>query len=397
MQIYVIPFILLLVIALLLKIRESKKNADQPQHKRQKDSKRVKSKKTKHSKTTSSKVEPALTPTSLPKIAVSDVNSAAVEKIQHLIHQEKFQHAEAKINLALNQNPDQHALYLLLVDIYLKENNDLAHQQLVKQLDQLQLHTTKVEVENKIKAFHAAQELEKFKQVAQSKLEQQPVQTSQETEKSPEFTPKVELSDTHQKRSEVQEHSNTPIDFTSDSNLNTNEQQTIQSPAEIPSSSESLNSTSNTIEFDTGLEMPNVTAISLDASLQNESIPPLETSTAPVDDHTFELDHIEFDLESPSSLTQHVPHETPSEHLDFSDAKLNLNNALITDTAIFESDSLSTVPDSAVIDLDLKLAELYFQLNASDAALELLELHHAHFSNEQLHKSEDLKNLYAKK
>jgi hypothetical protein len=142
-MLYVIPFIILLAIAILLKKREDP-NKDKSSDK----TKKTASKKT--SKKTNKEADPA--PQKQP-VAISATEKAVLEShtpttvddkfkqsIEQMIKSRTFYSAEAKINQALNQDSSQHELYLYLVDIHLAQNDEFAIKQLVNYVRSLGLN-----------------------------------------------------------------------------------------------------------------------------------------------------------------------------------------------------------------------------------------------------------------
>ncbi|WP_343596843.1 hypothetical protein [Acinetobacter sp.] len=138
MLIYIIPFVLLLVIAIVLKKRASnQQNNDtkkaQPLKGNQK-AKLAKGKEVSHSTVTATTevAEP-------PANQKAEVNPEFRRRIETLIQEQNFGTAEALLNQELNQNKDQHDLYLLLLDIHLKQQDDFGVTQLLNHLRSLGL------------------------------------------------------------------------------------------------------------------------------------------------------------------------------------------------------------------------------------------------------------------
>ncbi|MDN5512092.1 hypothetical protein [Acinetobacter sp.] len=127
MLLYVIPFILLLVIAFVLKKRDSNKQAEQAKTK----------------KVTSTKKSPQKTQivenSVVTKKKTTPLAADVRNKIEGLIRESNFFSAEAQINQALNKDNSQHELYLLLLDIHILQKDEFAISQLINHLRSLEL------------------------------------------------------------------------------------------------------------------------------------------------------------------------------------------------------------------------------------------------------------------
>lgn len=130
MLLYVIPFILLLVIAVVFKKREASKQAEQTS-------------KAKTKKATSTKKSPQKTQivenSVVTKKKTTPLTADVRNKIEGLIRENNFFSAEAQINQALNKDNSQHELYLLLLDIHILQKDEFAISQLINHLRSLEL------------------------------------------------------------------------------------------------------------------------------------------------------------------------------------------------------------------------------------------------------------------
>ncbi|MCG2608958.1 hypothetical protein LZZ98_10540 [Acinetobacter sp. SM34] len=130
MLLYVIPFILLLVIAFVLKKRDSNKQAEEAS-------------KAKTKKVTSTKKSPQKTQivenSVVTKKKTTPLAADVRNKIEGLIRENNFFSAEAQINQALNKDNSQHELYLLLLDIHILQKDEFAISQLINHLRSLEL------------------------------------------------------------------------------------------------------------------------------------------------------------------------------------------------------------------------------------------------------------------
>ena len=134
MLIYVIPFILLLVIAIVLKKREASKQAEQTSTAKAK----TKGKKVSSTKKTPQKTQIVADPI-IEKKKTTPLSQDQRNKIESLIAERNFFSAEAQINQALNKDNSQHELYLLLLDLHILQKDEFAIKQLINHLRSLEL------------------------------------------------------------------------------------------------------------------------------------------------------------------------------------------------------------------------------------------------------------------
>ncbi len=130
-MLYVIPFIILLVVAVVLKKRENgqKQETTSPKSISKKSGKKASGKSSKSSREKSKanvveEVAPAL-PQSSP------VPEAVRQNIIQLIREKQFSAAEAQVNQALKKDNTQHELYLLLLEVHIAQKDEFAIQQLL--------------------------------------------------------------------------------------------------------------------------------------------------------------------------------------------------------------------------------------------------------------------------
>jgi len=156
MLIYVIPFILLLVIAIFLKKREASKEAELSNKKTATPAK-TSAKKTTTTKKVAQKsvVVEEVVPT--PQHA-TPVPVKIQTNIENLIKERNFFAAEAQINQALKRDNSLHGLYLLLLDIHLQQKDEFAIDQLLNHLRSLELDDILSQAEAK-KASHAHEDI----------------------------------------------------------------------------------------------------------------------------------------------------------------------------------------------------------------------------------------------
>ena len=151
MLIYVIPFILLLVIAIFLKKREASKEAE-PSNKKTAAPAKTSGKKT----TTTKKV--AQKSVVVEEVVPTPQHSTPVPvkiqtNIENLIKERNFFAAEAQINQALKRDNSLHGLYLLLLDIHLQQKDEFAIDQLLNHIRALGLDDILVQAEAQKQVF----------------------------------------------------------------------------------------------------------------------------------------------------------------------------------------------------------------------------------------------------
>lgn len=161
MLLYIIPFVLLLVVAIVLKKRE----ASQQDTKDNKTNKKVSNKKSakknvaKTARTSQRQQTQVVEEPVTIQETVVEVNKDLKQKIETLIKEKNYSAAEAQINLALNQDNRQHALYLDLLDIHIAQKDEFAVNQLIQHLHALGLTEVAHQAEQKYAQF-STQEVE---------------------------------------------------------------------------------------------------------------------------------------------------------------------------------------------------------------------------------------------
>lgn len=155
MLIYVIPFILLLVIALVLKKREANKESE-PAAKKPAAASKTKAKKSTTTKKTTVKSTVVAEPVAESQ-GSTPLPADLRQTIETQIHDRNFFSAEAQINQALKRDPSLHELYLLLLDVHLTQKDEFATRQLLDHLKNLGLEDILAQAEARIEAQKASQ------------------------------------------------------------------------------------------------------------------------------------------------------------------------------------------------------------------------------------------------
>ena len=439
MLIYVIPFILLLVIAIFLKKREASKEAE-PSNKKTAAPAKTSAKKTTTTKKVAQKsvVVEEVVPT--PQHA-TPVPVKIQTNIENLIKERNFFAAEAQINQALKRDNSLHGLYLLLLDIHLQQKDEFAIDQLLNHLRSLELDDILSQAEAK-KASHAHEDIaEKSANealtAAPSSLDfTAPVSTPNQTASfdqlqheltsnktaepeaalefdtsslnfSPAATPAVEKTVEPEVKAEP-----AALDFNFSLDSTAAEAKTeapaitaepSASPAEevkpldftfdlTPSPAETTAAPETTTPESTISEAAAVEPPSLDFNFSTpESAPAVEAKAEPAPDFNFTFDSTPAAETKLQPTTEPEIIAAPSISLEpaatFVGTDVDLNDPLV-----------KSFPDLSQVDeiqLNLDLASQYVELGAYDAAKALLSEQGANYSAEQRQRADQLLNQIA--
>ena len=135
-----IPCLLLLIVAVVLKKCESaNKESSSDNGKKTANKKVSKTTTTRTSRASTTPTKVATTPVAT-EAAPTTLDTEVRTSIENLIKAENYFAAEAKINQALNQDNSQHELYLYLLEIHVAQKDDFAIKQLINYLRSLGLH-----------------------------------------------------------------------------------------------------------------------------------------------------------------------------------------------------------------------------------------------------------------
>ena len=434
MLIYVIPFILLLVIAIFLKKREASKEAELSNKKTAAPAK-TSAKKTTTSKKVAQKSVPVKEVVPTPQHS-TPVPVKIQTNIENLIKERNFFAAEAQINQALKRDNSLHGLYLLLLDIHLQQKDEFAVDQLLNHLRSLELDDILSQAEAK-KASHAHEDIaeKSANEVATatpSSLDfTAPVSTPNQTASfdqlqheltsnktaepeaalefdtsslnfSPAAAPVVEKAAEPEAKTEP-----AALDFNFSLDSTAAEAKTeapaitaepSASPAEevkpldftfdlTPSPAETTAAPESTINEVAAVEPP-----SLDFNFSTpESAPAVEAKAEPAPDFNFTFDSTaaaETKLQ-PTTEPEVIaaPSIVPEPAATFVGTDVDLNDPLV-----------KSFPDLSQVDeiqLNLDLASQYVELGAYDAAKALLSEQGANYSAEQRQRADQLLNQIA--
>lgn len=429
MLIYVIPFILLLVVAIVLKKREASKEAEPKTQK-------TVAAKNKAKKTSSSKKSPQQTQVVKDVVAKKATTPLATDlrnKIEGQIRDRNFFSAEAQINQALNKDNSQHELYLLLLDIHLLQKDEFAISQLLNHLRSLELDDILAQAEAKISDYDQLNQ-----NPSHDTLESKSIGVVPSTPKPVEATNTADfdalMSSNNAAPAPVQASVVEPVQDIKPLDFDTSAFTTTTTAQPEPSIEV------QSLEFDiSSLNTPTAEPAKpaeelkpLDfGSLSLESTPaqPAETAAADIQplDFSFNLDTApttapevetsplavderpEFTFDFSSESTTEAAKDIPA----FSFDTVSPSEAIVEETPAVVTPSLSlslesTAPANTVdqsdplvqsfpqlsevneIHLNLELAEQYIQLGAFEAAREILVEQEPNYSTEQRQQVEQL-------
>ena len=439
MLIYVIPFILLLVIAVVLKKRETGKQAEQTST--------AKAKKVSATKKTPQKTQIVSDPV-VEKKKTTALADDVRNKIGTLISAHNFFAAEAQINQALNKDNSQHELYLLLLDIHILQKDEFAINQLINHLRSLELDdfleqalAKKAAHDHKVASSRDTIDF-KMESSAQPAVEQKNTADFDALMSNNSAAPSVTANDAsfdqlHQETRPAQtDHVEEikPLDFNTFS-LDPAPIETAKTEAPISTveeikpldfSSLSLDPTPSIAPQPEPIAVveeiqPLDFSFSLDTPVAEQSAQPAELTIA-VEAAVEEKPEFDFDFshtetvaaveaktvaeETKPSLDFNLEPVTPNEPLSVETAPVKASGVSFDISNISSSASQADQNDPLVlsfpelidvneISLNLELAAQYIQLGAFESAHELLIEHEAEYTTEQRQQADQLRNQIA--
>lgn len=439
MLIYVIPFILLLVIAVVLKKRETGKQAEQTST--------AKAKKVSATKKTPQKTQIVSDPV-VEKKKTTALADDVRNKIGTLISAHNFFAAEAQINQALNKDNSQHELYLLLLDIHILQKDEFAINQLINHLRSLELDdfleqalAKKAAHDHKVASSRDTIDF-KMESSAQPAVEQKNTADFDALMSNNSAAPSVtanaaSFDQLHQETRPAQtDHVKEikPLDFNTFS-LDQAPIETAKTEAPISTveeikpldfSSLSLDPTPSIAPQPEPIAVveeiqPLDFSFSLDTPVAEQSAQPTELTIA-VEAVVEEKPEFDFDFshtetvaaveaktvaeETKPSLDFNLEPVTPNEPLSVATAPVKASGVSFDISNISSSASQADQNDPLVlsfpelidvneISLNLELAAQYIQLGAFESAHELLIEHEAEYTTEQRQQADQLRNQIA--
>lgn len=416
-MLYVIPFIILLVVAVIFKKRENsqKQEATSPKTVNKKTNKKANSKSSKNSRE-KSKVN--VVEETLPPIPQSSPLPEAVrQKIKQLIQEKQYSAAEAQVNQALKKDNTQHELYLLLLEVHIAQKDEFAITQLISHIRSLALHEIVTQAETRQKEYESSRQPDAI-DFPQAQTYEEPKNTPDTTAQFDQLTTsssEASFDDLQKDYTPVKQEPAVevePLEFNFSFEQKTTEVDSAKPEDKISTETASETNDLNTLEFSFDLEsIPNKAEKSLETTseLTVETIK-VDTTSTPDIDLDFSNFSIDKESDSQSNNSQEIVLEEniqtqplSVETLEFSlnpieseDNQPNLNESELSPE---NNDPLvQAFPELKQLDeneLDLKLAEQYISLGAYPAAHALLANNEQKFNTEQQQRAKNLLNRIA--
>lgn len=419
-MLYVIPFIILLVVAVILKKRENsqKQEATSPKNINRKSGKKASAKSSKSSR---EKTKAKVIEENTPAIPQSNpVPEALRHNIQQLIQEKQFSAAEAQVNQALKKDNTQHELYLLLLEIHIAQKDEFAIQQLISHIRSLGLNEIAAQAETRQKEYESSRQPDAidFPQ-AQTYEEPKNTDTTAQFDELTTSSSEASFDDLQKDYTPVKQEPAVeiePLEFNFSFEQTSATENTNQ-PAQQPelSSTQETNELAD-LEFSFDLAPLHETeeksqAVEVKADQENSinaldfnlDLNPSSSETKSVEQAP-SLDEIKLIEQTPLEATSIAPLEfsldepalVPAPELETQN-HIDVVNEAATQTQI-EDPLLEAFPELKQInenELDLKLAEQYIKFGANQAARNLLQSDEQKFNTEQQQHAKNLLNRIA--
>ncbi|MCR0009673.1 hypothetical protein ACWB3A_00885 [Acinetobacter baumannii] len=419
-MLYVIPFIILLVVAVILKKRENsqKQEATSPKNINRKSGKKASAKSSKSSR---EKTKAKVIEENTPAIPQSNpVPEALRHNIQQLIQEKQFSAAEAQVNQALKKDNTQHELYLLLLEIHIAQKDEFAIQQLISHIRSLGLNEIAAQAETRQKEYESSRQPDAidFPQ-AQTYKEPKNTDITAQFDELTTSSSETSFDDLQKDYPPVKQEPAVeiePLEFNFSFEQTSATENTNQ-PAQQPelSSTQETNELAD-LEFSFDLaplhgteEKSQVVEVkadqenSINALDFNFDLNPSSPETKSVEQAP-SLDEIKLVEQAPLEAASIAPLEfsldepalVPAPELETQN-HIDVVNEAATQTQI-EDPLLEAFPELKQInenELDLKLAEQYIKFGANQAARNLLQSDEQKFNTEQQQHAKNLLNRIA--
>lgn len=419
-MLYVIPFIILLVVAVILKKRENsqKQEATSPKNINRKSGKKASAKSSKSSR---EKTKAKVIEENTPAIPQSNpVSEALRHNIQQLIQEKQFSAAEAQVNQALKKDNTQHELYLLLLEIHIAQKDEFAIQQLISHIRSLGLNEIAAQAETRQKEYESSRQPNAidFPQ-AQTYEEPKNTDTTAQFDELTTSSSEASFDGLQKDYTPVKQEPAVeiePLEFNFSFEQTSATENTNQ-PAQQPelSSTQETNELAD-LEFSFDLAPLHETeeksqAVEVKADQENSinaldfnlDLNPSSSETKSVQQAP-SLDEIKLIEQAPLEATSIAPLEfsldepalVPAPELETQN-HIDVVNEAATQTQI-EDPLLEAFPELKQInenELDLKLAEQYIKFGANQAARNLLQSDEQKFNTEQQQHAKNLLNRIA--
>ncbi|MDC5501516.1 hypothetical protein NRA38_04810 [Acinetobacter baumannii] len=418
-MLYVIPFIILLVVAVILKKRENsqKQEATSPKNINRKSGKKASAKSSKSSR---EKIKAKVIEENIPAIPQSNpVPEALRHNIQQLIQEKQFSAAEAQVNQALKKDNTQHELYLLLLEIHIAQKDEFAIQQLISHIRSLGLNEIAAQAETRQKEYESSRQPDAidFPQ-AQTYEEPKNTDTTAQFDELTTSSSEASFDGLQKDYTPVKQEPAVeiePLEFNF-SFEQTSATENTNRPAQQPelSSTQETNELAD-LEFSFDLAPLHETeeksqAVEVKADQENSinaldfnlDLNPSSPETKSVEQAP-SLDEIKLIEQTPLEATSITPLEFSLDEpalVTAPEIEIQNNevvNERVTQTQI-EDPLLEAFPELKQInenELDLKLAEQYIKFGANQAARNLLQGDEQKFNTEQQQHAKNLLNRIA--
>ncbi|HCV3307197.1 TPA: hypothetical protein OV742_000363 [Acinetobacter baumannii] len=419
-MLYVIPFIILLVIAVILKKRENsqKQEATSPKNINRKSGKKASAKSSKSSR---EKTKAKVIEENTPAIPQSNpVPEALRHNIQQLIQEKQFSAAEAQVNQALKKDNTQHELYLLLLEIHIAQKDEFAIQQLISHIRSLGLNEIAAQAETRQKEYESSRQPDAidFPQ-AQTYEEPKNTDTTAQFDELTTSSSEASFDDLQKDYTPVKQEPAVEIEplefnFSFEQNSATENTNQLAQQPELSSTQETNELADLEFSFDLAplheteeksqaVEVKADQENSINALDFNLDLNPSSSETKSVE-HAPSLDEIKLVEQAPLEAASIAPLEfsldepalVPAPELETQN-HIDVVNEAATQTQI-EDPLLEAFPELKQInenELDLKLAEQYIKFGANQAARNLLQGDEQKFNTEQQQHAKNLLNRIA--
>ncbi|MDO7469088.1 hypothetical protein Q5X60_09825 [Acinetobacter baumannii] len=418
-MLYVIPFIILLVVAVILKKHENsqKQEATSPKNINRKSGKKASAKSSKSSR---EKTKAKVIEENTPAIPQSNpVPEALRHNIQQLIQEKQFSAAEAQVNQALKKDNTQHELYLLLLEIHIAQKDEFAIQQLISHIRSLGLNEIAAQAETRQKEYESSRQPDAI-DFPQAQTYEQPKNTDTTAQFDELTTSSSEASfdDLQKDYTPVKQEPAVeiePLEFNfsfEQTSATENTNQPAQQP-ELSSTQETNELADLEFSFDLAplheteeksqaVEVKVDQENSINALDFNLDLNPSSSETKSVEQAP-SLDEIKLIEQTPLEATSITPLEFSLDEpalVTAPEIEIQNNevvNERVTQTQI-EDPLLEAFPELKQInenELDLKLAEQYIKFGANQAARNLLQGDEQKFNTEQQQHAKNLLNRIA--
>ncbi|MDV2484583.1 fimbrial protein FimV [Acinetobacter towneri] len=425
MLIYVIPFILLLVIAIFLKKREASKEAE-PSNKKTAAPAKTSAKKT----TTTKKV--AQKSVVVEEVVPTPQHSTPVPvkiqtNIENLIKERNFFAAEAQINQALKRDNSLHGLYLLLLDIHLQQKDEFAIDQLLNHIRALGLDDILVQAEAQKQVFdeqnNKAIDGIDFQPTTPADLESAPVEQKSTADFDALIQSKDDISSDSSSFDQLQHELTSNKTAAPEAALEFDTSSLNFSPAAAPvvekAAEPEVKAEPAALDFNFSLDSTAAEAKTEAPAITAETTAPESTVNEASSVKAPSLDFNFSTPESASAVEAKAEPATPDFNFTFDSAPAEETNlqpaiepevitapsialepaATVVSTDVDLNDPLvKSFPDLSQVDeiqLNLDLANQYVELGAYDAAKALLSEQGANYSAEQRQRADQLLNQIA--